>query len=93
VVVGTPEASMVDSHDLHTAAWVDGPPEVGPDEAAPALAQCSAYGRPVPCTVYPDGDRVHVAFAQPQRRVAPGQTVALYDPGRSDSVLGSGIVG
>jgi tRNA-specific 2-thiouridylase len=93
VVVGTPEASMVDSHDLHTAAWVDGPPEVGPDEAAPALAQCSAHGRPVPCTVYPDGDRVHVAFAQPQRRVAPGQTVALYDPGRSDSVLGSGIVG
>ena len=84
---------MADSHDLHTAAWVDGPPEVGPDGTAPALAQCSAHGPAVPCHVHPDGDRVHVAFAEPQRRVAPGQTVALYDPDRSDSVLGSGIVG
>jgi tRNA-specific 2-thiouridylase len=93
VAVGPPEASLADSHDLHTAAWVDGPPEVGPDGTAPALAQCSAHGPAVPCTVHLDGDRVQVAFAEPQRRVAPGQTVALYDPDRSDSVLGSGIVG
>ncbi len=84
---------MADSHELHTTAWVDGPPEVGPDGTAPALAQCSAHGRPVPCTVRPDGDRLVVVFAEPQRRVAPGQTVALYDPARPDSVLGSGIVG
>ncbi len=93
VTVGPPEASLADSHDLHTTAWVDGPPEVGPDGTSPALAQCSAHGRAVPCTVRPDGDRMVVVFAEPQRRVAPGQTVALYDPDRSDSVLGSGIVG
>jgi tRNA U34 2-thiouridine synthase MnmA/TrmU len=32
-----------------------------------------------------------VTFATPQRRIAPGQTVALYDPDRPDSVVGSGI--
>jgi tRNA-specific 2-thiouridylase len=93
VTIGPPEASMADTHDLHTVAWVDGPPETSPEGGTPALAQCSAHGRAVPCTVHPDGDGVLVAFAEPQRRVAPGQTVALYDPDRPDSVLGSGIVG
>jgi tRNA U34 2-thiouridine synthase MnmA/TrmU len=34
-----------------------------------------------------------VAFATPQRRIAPGQTVALYDADRPDRVIGSGMVG
>jgi tRNA U34 2-thiouridine synthase MnmA/TrmU len=32
-----------------------------------------------------------VTFGEPQRRIAPGQTVALYDPSRPEAVLGSGI--
>jgi tRNA U34 2-thiouridine synthase MnmA/TrmU len=37
-------------------------------------------------------DGLEIAFAIPQRRVAPGQTVALYDPAAPDDVLGSGVV-
>ena len=92
VVVGPPEAALAGGHLLHTVTWVDGPPAPGEDGTIAALAQCSAHGRPVPCTVRADGDGVAVAFAEPQRRVAPGQTVALYDAGCPDAVLGSGIV-
>ena len=53
----------------------------GPDVAA--VAQCSAHGRPVPSTLHADGASLHVRFSARQRRIAPGQTVALYDPNRS----------
>ncbi len=98
VTVGPPEASLAAGHRLHTVSWVDGAPAVAADGAFAALAQCSAHGRAVPCAVRMDpdpdggGHELSVAFATPQRRVAPGQTVALYDPDRPDSVLGSGIV-
>jgi tRNA-specific 2-thiouridylase len=90
VTVGPPEASMATGLELHTVAWVEqhGAGGAGFD----ALAQCSAHGPAVPCTVRSCGDGLAVEFASPQRRVAPGQTVALYDPGRPDSVLGSGVV-
>ncbi len=92
VTVGPPEASLAIEHRLHTVAWVDGPPALGADGAWPVLAQCSAHGRPAAATVRPFGDGLSVTFAEAQRRVAPGQTIALYDPARPDSVLGSGIV-
>jgi len=93
VTVGPPEAALAAGHRLHTVAWVDGPPAPDGGGTAAALAQCSAHGPAVACTVRADGDGVAVTFAVPQRRVAPGQTVALYDPARPDAVVGSGIVG
>ena len=74
--------------------WVDRPLLPG----ARAVAQVSAHGRPVPCTVIADTDtdtgsaedRV-VRFDHPQRPVAPGQTVALYDALDPDAVVGAGI--
>ncbi len=48
------------------------------------LAQVSAHGRAFEAVVTGDG----VGFAVPRRRVAPGQTVALYV---GDEVVGSGI--
>jgi len=63
-----------------------------PASSFDALAQCSAHGAPVPCTVRADADELLVTFARPQRRIAPGQTVALYDTDRPDSVVGSGVV-
>ena len=66
---------------LRDLSWVDRP--VAPGEAVEV--QMSAHGHPVPAT-FEAGDGV--AFAEPQRRVAPGQSVVLY---QGDSVLGGGI--
>ncbi len=80
-------------------AWVDGP--LGPGERA--IAQVSAHGRPVPCTVEQvepagpggghaaGGTDIVVRFDVPQRPVAPGQTVALYDEREPDAVVGAGV--
>ncbi len=89
--------------------WVDRPLPAG----ARAVAQVSAHGRPVPCTLLVragsagggdgdgagggdgDGDGecagMEVVFDVPQRPVAPGQTVALYDALDPDAVVGAGI--
>ncbi len=54
-----------------------------------ALVQCSAHGEPKPGEVVSDGRRVIVNWAEPQRRIAPGQSVVLYE--LSDRyVLGGG---
>lgn len=44
--------------------------------AGEVMVQCSAHGAPMPATL---GDGT-VAWHQPQRRVAPGQSVVFYDP-------------
>ncbi len=92
VTVGPPEASVADGVCLDTPTWVDGPPRLDASGAFAALAQCSAHGPSLPCRVRPAGGELAVTFDVPQRRVAPGQTVALYDPDRPGDVLGSGVV-
>jgi tRNA-uridine 2-sulfurtransferase len=92
VTVGPPEAAYAGTVALDTVTWVAGPPPAAPDGSVAALAQCSAHGVPVACVLRPDADGLEVRFAEPQRRVAAGQTVALYDPGRPDAVVGSGVV-
>lgn len=80
--------------DASSVRWVDGPLARG----GRAVAQVSAHGRPTPCTVGGetprgnDGAVLVVRFDEPQRPVAPGQTVALYDAADPDAVVGSGIV-
>ncbi|HVB94163.1 MAG TPA: tRNA 2-thiouridine(34) synthase MnmA [Acidimicrobiales bacterium] len=94
VTLGSPEAAHATGVGLHTVTWVDGDPidAVAPsDRGYHATAQCSAHGRPVPCVVFRADDGLSVRFIEPQRRIAPGQTVALYDPDRPDEVVGSGI--
>jgi tRNA-specific 2-thiouridylase len=73
-----PEASLT---------WVGGPLAPG----ARAVAQVSAHGRPVPCILEHDDAGLRVRFDSPQRPVAPGQTVALYDALDPDAVVGAGI--
>jgi tRNA-specific 2-thiouridylase len=70
-----------------TLTWVDRPLAAG----ARAVAQVSAHGRPVPCTVDLGDEGAVVRFDQAQRAVAPGQTVALYDAQEPDAVVGAGI--
>ncbi len=83
VTVGSESWARSRSLRLGDWSWVDGAPEVG----ARLLSQTSAHGRPVPAGFTGDG----VRFDEPQRLVAPGQTVALYDPVDTDVVLGSGV--
>jgi tRNA-specific 2-thiouridylase len=99
VTLGSARAARADSLVLHTVTWVDGDPwrpgagprTAGAPAAAVAFAQCSAHGRPVPCVVRPVPGGASVTFASPERIVAPGQTVALYDARNPDAVIGSGI--
>jgi tRNA-specific 2-thiouridylase len=78
VVVGDLTELMTDTVDLTDVAWVDDP------ASGDVTVQCSAHGAPVDAVV--DGRTVR--FAEPHRRVAPGQSVVLY---RGDEVLGGGI--
>jgi tRNA-uridine 2-sulfurtransferase len=70
-----------------TVTWVDRPL----DDDARAIAQVSAHGRPIPCTIAGTDAALEVRFDVPQRPVAPGQTVALYDIADPDAVVGAGI--
>lgn len=74
-----------------TLTWVDRPLRDGED----AIAQVSAHGRPAHCSVRfvaADATALTCRFVVPQRPVAPGQTLALYDADDPDEVRGAGIV-
>jgi tRNA-specific 2-thiouridylase len=96
VSIGPPEDALAPEVGLHTVTWVDSQPEGLCRSGAAvavitAVAQCSAHGRPTPCQVQQQDDGLVVRFHRPERRVAPGQTVALYDATDPESVLGAGI--
>jgi tRNA-specific 2-thiouridylase len=82
-----PEADLrVEALTLGAMVWASGPVQ------GPAAAQCSAHGAPRPARVEPLGtgrERATVRFERPERRVAPGQSVVLYD---GDEVVGGGVV-
>jgi len=83
VTVGTEADLMADRVDLENLAWTA-------DAVAPGarvLVQCSAHAPALPATY----DGAGVIFDQPLRRVAPGQTVALYDFYDGELVSGGGI--
>jgi tRNA-uridine 2-sulfurtransferase len=89
VTVGSAAEAMASSLTLHDASltWVDRPLQHGDR----AVAQVSAHGRPAPCAVARTEAGLVVQFDTPQRPVAPGQTVALYDRSDPDAVVGAGI--
>ena len=64
-----------------SVSWVDAPAAAG----TPVLAQASAHGAAAPATWHGDG----LSWDAAQRRVAPGQTVGLYDRADADLVLGA----
>jgi tRNA-specific 2-thiouridylase len=89
VTVGSAAEALVPAVTLGAPSltWVDRPLVPG----ARAIAQVSAHGRPAPCSLAADGDGLRICFDMPQRPVAPGQTVALYDALEPDAVVGAGI--
>jgi len=80
VTVGSAGDLLVDAVRLTRTAWSGGEP------GGPVQAQCSAHG-PAHAATW-DAAEGAVRFAEPVRRVAPGQSVVLY---RGDEVLGGGI--
>jgi len=78
VTVGPIEALLTDVVRIEGATWARGEPN------GVVLVQSSAHGRVAPAS-YADGV---LHFVEPVRRVAPGQSVVLYD---GDEVLGGGV--
>lgn len=84
VTVGTDADLLRAEMTVDRMTWVDAAAE------GPALVQCSAHGRAIPATVTAvSGDSVVVRWDEPQRRVAPGQSVVAYDL-TDTRVLGGG---
>lgn len=86
VVMGDAEDLLDHTIVGHHMTWVDGPVPAGT-----VLVQTSAHGTPAPAAVHvsSDGRCAELRWETPQRRVAPGQSVVLYDR-TDDHVLGGG---
>jgi tRNA-specific 2-thiouridylase len=80
VTVGSLDHLLVERIALVDCTWADEAPTPGMS----LFVQWTAHGTPVPASF--EGDAVQ--FDEPQRRVAPGQSVVLYD---GDEVVGGGI--
>jgi tRNA-specific 2-thiouridylase len=81
VTVGPLGALLVTEVEVRNPVWVDGPPLSG----MTLDVQVSAHGQPVPANWSPEG--VVKVIGAPIRRVAPGQSVVLY---QGDAVVGGG---
>jgi tRNA-specific 2-thiouridylase len=85
VVVGGGDDLLRERTTVIGAGWV-GAPVIGA-----VRVQCSAHGAAVPATIELGADgTVDVAWARPQRRIAPGQSVVFYDVA-DRCVLGGGL--
>jgi tRNA-specific 2-thiouridylase len=90
VTVGNESDLLVDDQTVREMTWVHGPDSLAANDTV--LVQCSAHGTPQPATVSVEGggSEIAVQWLTPQRRIAPGQSVVIYDP--SDRfVLAGGI--
>ncbi len=92
VTVGDSQELLAPGLVLHDVVWAQGPAQ------GAMRVQCSAHGRPAAGVVRPGVDgEVVVTWTEPQRRVAPGQSVVLYldESGRhrtdDEVVVGGGI--
>ncbi|HWW52450.1 MAG TPA: tRNA 2-thiouridine(34) synthase MnmA [Acidimicrobiales bacterium] len=85
VSVGSEDDLRCRRIDVGEWTWVDARPDPGSE----VRVQVSAHGR-LSAAVF---DARGVGFDTPQRRVAPGQAVVLYDAVTGLAVLGGGIAG
>ncbi len=94
VVVGPAADMLAEATRVRDLTWVDGGARrtAMRGDASGLVAQVSAHGRPVPVsavTPVDGGLSAVVEWAEPVRRVAPGQSLVVYD---GDVVLGGGTV-
>jgi tRNA-specific 2-thiouridylase len=88
VVVGDERELYVDTTRVAATTWA------ADAFTGDVLVQCSAHGEVRRAAVRAEGspDEVVLDWFEPQRRVAPGQSVVLYDL-TNERVLGGGIAG
>ncbi|MGZ4132367.1 MAG: tRNA 2-thiouridine(34) synthase MnmA [Actinomycetota bacterium] len=87
VVIGPQELLAKRGLEADRVSWVAGePPSDGPFEAEVRIRY---RGEDVPAVVTPAPGRLRVDFGDPQRAVAPGQSVVVY---RGDELLGGGRI-
>jgi tRNA-specific 2-thiouridylase len=84
VTVGDDVDLLRPSLDVVDMSWVAGPLDGN------VRVQCSAHGQTQVAQVATATNGVHVEWAEPQRRIAPGQSVVFYDLD-DQRVLGGGI--
>ena len=84
IVVGDEGELLDETLDAEALTWVDAPVD------GEVLVQTSAHGTPKQATVELTSAGLRVDWHEPQRRVAPGQSVVLYDV-EDRCVLGGGI--
>jgi len=91
VTVGPPERLRSEQVAVTGVRWAGGQQL---DPGTTVVAQCSAHGRPLAATVVSVGPTTFtLRWAEPQRRIAPGQSVVLYPsavPAHDDVVLAGG---
>jgi tRNA-specific 2-thiouridylase len=93
VDVDVPNAVVTvgDDHDLYRSSMsVTAPTWVDRAVAGAVLVQCSAHGDVHRADLAPSAAGLDVVWSEPQRHVAPGQSVVFYDLSNR-CVLGGGI--
>ena len=73
VTVGSEDDLLVATAMASKPTWVDGPVD------GEVRVQSSAHGAAVRATIDAAHDAVRIRWAEPQRRIAPGQSVVFYD--------------
>lgn len=87
VTIGHEDKLLRPGMTVESVTWVDEP------VSGRVLVQCSAHGVPRAATIELSGadkKTVDVQWDDPQRRIAPGQSIVFYDVADT-SVLGGGI--
>ncbi len=86
VMLGEDEDLYRDELYANDLNWIAFDKLTGPVRCA---ARTRYHQAETPCTVYPQGDKVHVKFDSPIRAITAGQAVVFYD---GDLVLGGGCI-
>jgi tRNA-specific 2-thiouridylase len=88
VAQGETELLLSDSLIATAASWIGAAP-LGLDTGLACMAKVRYRQDDQACTVRSSGEALEVAFAKPQRAVAPGQFVVFYD---GDRCLGGAVI-
>jgi tRNA-specific 2-thiouridylase len=87
LIVGHEEKTLCREFTAAEVVWGGLAPQAEPFRGR---AQIRYHHFSVPCTITPDGNKLHIEFDEPERSVTPGQWAVIYD--KQDRVLVSGNI-